>query len=680
MKYYSRNRSFFYFFQVAWGVMILLFVMSCIPEEKNNKVLELSIDFSDSTYIHILEAGAQKDSAFIYHHLQSENINYQYGALHALTSVDAPINDALIPVFLKSPVSEIRSLAAFVLGQTRDESFLKPLKAAFDNMDSLQKNQRFNATVLEAVGKTGTPKEALELINISTYRPQDSLLNLGRLRGLYQLALNGHELPESRYFMIDVAANALYPLSTRFIAVDYLYRFHDEPIDSLQFGLIRAFQKTESIQLARQLATVLPKCTSAKAREALVELFQDNNRDLLLRELCGQALLDNPHPGHSRYFKEAMDSDVPRISELGARYFLEHGRDHDAIEYSQWASKEGLPLKSQFVLYGAALRHLPFYYQLSKSNISKELRRYLDQPLSFDTRKVLIEMILQDNRNDAFLMEEAINSDDPLLRTQIFTEIQKHYFHPSAPQPKGSKRNQLLSLAQKGIQSGESGAMTISADIAIQLKNNLPKTWSDSGSFIQSAYEAIQWPQQLEAGQKLATLMDSLSLNYQWPNLSEYRSPIITDYLQRMTDSTEWIIAVEGGEIRLRLFPQRAPHTVSRLLQEAEEGYYDGKTVHRVVPHFVSQGGCPIGDGYGGVDFLLPTEVGPVHFSHAGICGMASAGPQTESSQWFITHRATPHLDGRYTIWGEVISGQEILWSMEPGDLIKSVQIKNLNL
>ncbi len=680
MNYYSRKGPFFYFLHLTWCSVVLLFALSCVPEEKDNLGLELSIDFSDSTYIQILEAGAQKDSAFIYRHLQSDNINYQFAALQSLTSVDAPVNGTLITAFLKSPVSEIRTLAAFVLGQTRDEAYLKPLKAAFDNMDSLEQNQRFNATVLEAVGKTGTPREALELINISTYRPKDSVLNLGRLRGLYQLALNGVNLPESRYFMIDVAADALYPISTRFIAADYLQRFHDQPIDSLQFGLIRAFEKSENIQLSHQLATVLPKCTSDKARDALLEVFQDKNRDLLLRELCGKALLDKQHPGLSRHFKEALDSDVSAISELGARYFLEQGMDHNAIEYSQWASKEGLPLESQFVLFGAALRHLPFYYQLSKSNISKELRRYFDRSLSPDRRDLLIEMLLEDEENHAFLMEEAIKTDDPVLRTQIYTRIRDHYFHTDAKQPTRANRNQLISLAENGIQSGESGAITISADMALLLKDDLPKSWSDSGSLLQTAYEDIQWPKQLEAGQKLSTLMDSLSMNYHSPDLTKYRSPIFTNYLQAITDSTEMVIALERGEIRLRLFPEWAPHTVSRLLKEAEEGYYDGKTCHRIVPHFVSQGGCPTGDGYGGVDFLLPTEVGPLHFSHAGICGMASAGPHTESSQWFITHRATPHLDGRYTIWGELISGREVLWSMNPGDLIQSIQIENLNL
>jgi cyclophilin family peptidyl-prolyl cis-trans isomerase len=92
-----------------------------------------------------------------------------------------------------------------------------------------------------------------------------------------------------------------------------------------------------------------------------------------------------------------------------------------------------------------------------------------------------------------------------------------------------------------------------------------------------------------------------------------------------------------------------------------------------MVPNFVLQGGCPRGDGYGGMPWTLRTEIGRKLFT-AGSVGLASAGRDTESCQFFITHSATPHLDGRYTRFGEVVSGMDVVWRLQVGDVMERVE------
>lgn len=101
-------------------------------------------------------------------------------------------------------------------------------------------------------------------------------------------------------------------------------------------------------------------------------------------------------------------------------------------------------------------------------------------------------------------------------------------------------------------------------------------------------------------------------------------------------------------------------------------GYYNGRTFHRMVPNFVVQGGCPRGDGYGGMPWTLRTEIGRKPFT-AGSVGLASAGKDTESCQFFITHTATPHLDGRYTRFGEVVEGMDVVRRLQVGDVMHRV-------
>ncbi len=123
------------------------------------------------------------------------------------------------------------------------------------------------------------------------------------------------------------------------------------------------------------------------------------------------------------------------------------------------------------------------------------------------------------------------------------------------------------------------------------------------------------------------------------------------------------------GELVIDLRPDVAPLTSSALAALAARGFYDGLTFHRVVPDFVVQGGDPRGDGEGGPGWALPDEHSPLRFLR-GTLGIATDGPETGGSQFFLCHSPQPHLDGRYTIAGQLRGGDDVLDALEPGDTI----------
>jgi len=143
-------------------------------------------------------------------------------------------------------------------------------------------------------------------------------------------------------------------------------------------------------------------------------------------------------------------------------------------------------------------------------------------------------------------------------------------------------------------------------------------------------------------------------------------------------------IATNRGEIVIRLEYQKAPLTVCNFVALAEgkmsvnmnRPFYNGLTFHRVVQNFVIQAGCPLGNGSGGPGYRFPNEIDPsLKHDGPGVVAMANAGPDTNGSQFYITHQAVPHLDGGYSVFGRVVSGQNVVNAIRQGDKIENIAI-----
>ena len=133
------------------------------------------------------------------------------------------------------------------------------------------------------------------------------------------------------------------------------------------------------------------------------------------------------------------------------------------------------------------------------------------------------------------------------------------------------------------------------------------------------------------------------------------------------------------GNIRTRLFPEHAPLTVTNFVNLAQRGYYDGLKFHRVIADFMIQGGCPLGTGTGDPGYKFKDEcTRKLKHDAPGKLSMANAGPNSNGSQFFITHVPTPWLDGKHTIFGEVLdaSDQAVVDKIARGDVIKRIVIE----
>ncbi|MBE9473831.1 MAG: peptidylprolyl isomerase [Chloroflexi bacterium] len=155
--------------------------------------------------------------------------------------------------------------------------------------------------------------------------------------------------------------------------------------------------------------------------------------------------------------------------------------------------------------------------------------------------------------------------------------------------------------------------------------------------------------------------------NKQWKNPPEMQIDPQKNYRVNMETSK--------GLIELELYPEYAPKTVNNFVFLAQEGYYDGVTFHRVINDFVIQGGDPTGTGAGGPGYKFEDELQDNPLKHeTKVISMANAGPNTNGSQFFITHSPQPHLDGKHTVFGKVVSGADVVDSLRQGDRMEKVE------
>ncbi|MHC4607330.1 MAG: peptidylprolyl isomerase [Planctomycetota bacterium] len=143
-------------------------------------------------------------------------------------------------------------------------------------------------------------------------------------------------------------------------------------------------------------------------------------------------------------------------------------------------------------------------------------------------------------------------------------------------------------------------------------------------------------------------------------------------------------LVTSRGDIVVELFENEAPNTVANFISLVEQGFYDGTRFHRVLPNFMAQAGCPnskdndpLNDGQGDAGYSIADEMPEKTFRRhfRGSLSMANAGPDTNGSQFFITHRSTPWLDGKHTVFGRVVEGLAVVDRLQVADMLTSAEV-----
>ena len=656
------------------GVLLIAF-NACVPafDRSNEKV---DIDLLDPGVQNLLDVQDKQKFDSLLFYMSSENPTEAYVATRAFASFQKEnAIDTLIAQLQHSNL-EVRSMAAFSLGQIESGKSENALINAFRSKDTLDINNSFNANILEAVGKIGSEKMLNALATTSTYRKGDDKLLLGQARGIYRFAYKGKVDPAGTKRMVDFISDPRYSSEVRMMAANYLSRAKEINIVPYQFQLVKHFTSDPNPSIRMALARALGKAKENEIHGYLINQL-DLEKDYRVLINIIRALESYPYIQSVDKIIELIGNKNIHVAETAVSFLINVGNPADATYYKTLIN-DSLDVKVNSLLYEAVLKNLPHYYVNTRKKIREEIvekisnssspydavgfvKALAHEPNSFLTLDKIIE-----EAKSKIVATSAVESIHGILKSKHFipTHKSRHLF----------KRKEIADIVLKHSKTGDSGLLAVIGDMIIDKETQLSNIIAET-SYLIEARNKLELPREIETFNKIQEAISILKGEEFEEKVPEFNNPIDWNVIEGITDTSQFIIKTSKGNISFSPFTKEAPGSVANFVNLSTSDFYDNKNFHRVVPNFVIQGGCPRGDGYGSLDYSIRSEFSPLYYNDEGYVGMASAGPNTEGTQFFITHSPTPHLDGRYTIFGKVNEGMDVVHQIQPGDKILDVII-----
>jgi len=606
--------------------------------------------FSDPTIARIAEFQDRRQTDSLIHYLLSKEATYRIEAAKALASVqDSTASMQLGNMLLEDPIVEARTAAAFALGQTPGTASANALIPALQDKESVVLRE-----VLEGLGKT---IQSYDLAALKSFKAKDTLTQEGLVWAYYQLGTRG--LADS--VVVQKAIQFLKPtfsFQTRLGAAHFLSRTPKIKIDKDDQLVVEASTKDVS-PLVRMAATnCLRKLDSAKAIPVLVNALRDE--DYRVRTSAVRALASWSSIKLQNLVLSAL-SDKNESVGIAASEAIKPLADLYDVLLSE--AKKAKNSRIQSNLYNSVLSLKP------SAEVIEEIKNLYQASKDTYQQAQLLNSFSLAVAAQEFVANEVLQSNSFVIKstgTQALANMLQR------EEANVKVKTSIAAAFQKIIQQGDPGALGIAAAALTEPSFQFKEIIKDF-NFLKEAKAKLSLPKDIEALQPLEEAIAYFEGTAKpSPLKNQFNHPIDWKLVKTIKKDQLAKLSTSKGEVIIRLLVEESPGSVANFVQLADENYFKGKYFHRVVPNFVAQVGCNRGDGYGSEDYSIRSEFSSRRYQEGSI-GMASAGKDTEGTQWFITHSPTPHLNGKYTIFAEVVRGMEVVHRLQVGDSIVSV-------
>ena len=632
-------------------------------------------DLSNPVALKIYELQQEQNVDSLLYFIESDDPIERFCALRAFASFHSPKAVEAVRNILKDTIPEIRHEAVYVAGQLGDASLANDVVSLFQADLSEDINFKLNKVILETIGKIGNETHLSFLSSSKPYPKEYKELNEGKAHAYYQFGLRGIKNEDVTSEMVRYATEE-HNDETRMMAANYLLRNKGLNIGESKFQLLQSLFKEENPNVRMGLSAAVAKTGSKEIIEPFIDYLkkEDDYRVVInaVRNFNSFQYIDIIEKA-----LEFLGHENEQVASAAADYLKNNGQLSDTRFYLESVSKVKSP-SAKLSLQGAVLSLYDQYYPRSRKKLVTELEsQYLKEENPYVKREIISAL-----GSNPYLYETiaklGLRDSTPIVQSHA-TEVLGSILTSYLP-TKGRSANRYLGpiiyrLLEEAISSGDAGMISAAA---LSLKE-YDKTYLEryvSDTVFTTAFDQLNFPVDLEPMKYLVDVH-----NYYFPEnkmrmpQKDGRRSYINNSFSKFDATYTAIVETENGEIQFELLINHAPESVLNFIDLAQQDFFDDKVFHRVVPNFVIQTGCPRGDGYGGVDYTIRSELSDMRYDEEGYVGMASAGNHTEGSQWFITHSPTPHLNGKYTIFGKVTKGMEIVKSMKVGTKINNVDI-----
>lgn len=629
------------------GLLIMCCILYSCSDNHVNK-------FSDPVLIRIADLQDRRQSDSLYAFLKDKNQTYRKEAALAFASVqDTLAVEKLKDVLLSDTDKEVRRAAAMALGQTPSKGAEVTLLEALKS----EKDVSVLRELLESCGKTFSKSE----MSVFAVTSADSLVQEGLAWAYYRAGLRNQTDSTITVKAIKFLA-AGYGLKTRIAAANFFARGAQQVVLAEEELIVSALQDV-SPWIRATSTTALRKIKTPKAREAVVQVLKGDS-DYRVRISAVRALQAYPFAETKSYLFEALKDEDINVAIAASEVILAIAPQAEVKELAERANSTA----------NGRIRGNLYQASLAGSDnaelVAKIIELYKKEKTPY-SKAALLTALGESKDSWKFLDQELQQSTVPIIKTTAASALVAVNTNPSFDP---SLTKQFAQIYINAIGTGDPAVIGIAADALQNPKLGYKQIITDFG-FLYEAKKKLSLPKDNESLQPLeAALAYFEEKETVDPVKNQFNHPIDWALVKTIPKNQKVLIKTDKGDIVIRLLVEEAPGSVANFVQLINAKYFDSKNFHRVVPNFVIQGGCNRGDGSGSEDYSIRSEFTEQYYTEGSV-GMASAGKDTEGTQWFITHSPTPHLDGRYSIFAITESGMDTVHRIEVGDKIISASL-----
>lgn len=627
-------------------VLLIICSILCACGGKENK-------FSDATQVKIADFQDRRMSDSLYRYFKDENKAYRKNAVMAFASIqDTFAVEKLTEVLLDDTDPEIRKAAAMALGQIT----VKPSAGALWNALRKEQDVHVLREIIEGCGKTFNQEE-MRYLNMAS---SEELVMEGLAWAYYRLGLR--QLADSTITI--KAIDFLKPergLQTRLAAASF-YARGARQVNLAEAALIASAQTDESPWIRAVVATALRKIPTENAFNALKKILE-TDKDYRVRCGAARALQDFPWQNAKSSLISALKDENVNVA-ITASEAIRSMQKQDQEKELAALAKSSTNWRVRANLYEGALID-----SNSVAIVNEIIEQYKIEKNPYGKAALLVSLG-QSTLAWNFINQELQQSTIPVIKSSAATaliSVNANIYFDKSLYP------EFIKMYKQALLTGDAAVIGIVAGALTNSLHNYKSMITDYG-FLYEAKQKLSLPKDNEALQPLEAAIAFFEGKKATPLKNEFNHPIDWELVKKIPKDQKVLIKTSKGDIVLKLLVDEAPGSVANFVELINKKYFDAKNFHRVVPNFVIQGGCNRGDGWGSEDYSIRSEFTEMQYTEGSV-GMASAGKDTEGTQWFITHSPTPHLNGRYSIFAETLSGMDVVHRIEVGDTIESVTL-----